>query len=1196
MNLTKQNWPLGYTPSVDPVNGDPNGLIRMDNCYLDEQGVLSLCRGIELLTDTLGDFPYKLYAKNINQTSETIWAALGLPSINVVRSASGKFNDTVTIISNGDQAACFGDCLGEVLAFAGSARVKDNGSTFANLGLATPSAPTLQPVNQVILNLTGTFSEIQGGTVNSTSNVDINLQTTSSNCTAIVRMLLNSITDTTLVGAAQAQDPSLDTIQFNLTTDDPSQITSVIIEFYMGNATPPPGHRGVINAYTFSFDPTQLLQGPNQQTSIQIKRGDFTRLGNDTTVDWHEISEIHITVTSNTQQNNLILGSIAIYGGVQGQINGNYSYIQVNVSNNGFYQAKSPASAPTNQDSILNGSVILTPSAAPGGDNITEVWFFRLGGVLNQYLFVGTTPPGTPFTDNLSDTEVQEINIVLNQFLLTLQKSSTSSLIDDIFSVEGLFYDRMLYMTINAVYVSDRLNPDAVDTRFTVKAFGDPTEKNLWIKKLTNNVCILGTNKNLYELIGTFELLPDGSVDVNVNPIGENHPPLSGDVCSSQGQIFYMAADGPRFTIGSNSQPVAPAQLRLLVQGQTRADVPPIAISPAAIYPMAVGKTRFYISMPHVDGTIRLYAYDLINKYWRFQFTDPVSIFQTPTDRVLVGYNKIPTIEQASVAVLDTGPGGFTDQNGTLLGGFPLEIRTVYDSNGQPRNRKDTFTLKLIVDTGGVGCSVYIAKDQENDPYTFVGTFNTNGLATVYFPLNTFTLGFRYSIRIVDNGQVVNGIFFSSMTSFKLYEMTIEYNPRPEQLDYLLIPPDNLGTISRKRIVNYAFVIDTLGNNITFTPLIDNSNSGILPSSRTLSTPTKQTYIYYFTEEQIGTDVNGILSGGVFEFYGVNSQEIISEKMPVPCEYLVIPNNDYGIPNRKRHSSYKFQINTRGQNVTFTPKLDGVLGTPTIFNTTEKRIVEYFFTSDTIARDIGGILQSAGDTPFEFYGVIVPQVIEQLPPRLTYYRIPNSNLGASARKRLRTIPMVIDTYGQNVVFNPIVDGVNPGDTPATFNTTGKTTVWYYFDKDSFGVDYGGELISQTTTPFEFYNFGEIQNVETLPVGKIFDQVGPIRFDKIAKLFSIRLRMIATDTNPMNITIYGDASPTVPQNSTLLYQTTLSPVVNTDFVYQIDLPKNVNSDIMRLTLGPVVQPFFRYDMTFKVSTSGMESDSQWIPVK
>jgi hypothetical protein len=1191
VNLTRTAWPLGYTPSADPINGDVTGLVRMDNCYLDELGVLSLVQGIQKLTpSTLSAFPYRIYSKILSANTEAIWASLGLDSSQIIRTAKGDFSDTV-VIGAGTNKAAFGDCLGQVICFAGSTRLKDSSTKVNNLGLMTPAPPTVNNVSQPTLNITGTYTAVVG-TEKLVDDNSIYMLTTATNVQGIALNTLSGNLDSEFVGGGASKFPGNDTIQFDFVPDDPTQITTLRIEFLVGNNC----------TYLYDFDVTTLSQGPQQLTTVWATRGTFTRFGRNPLNNWATVNAVRFTVQSNTQQN-FDIGNVIITGGVKGQITGDYTYIQVNVNDNGYYQAKSPVSSPTALQTVLNGEVILTPSG--GEAQVNQIWLFRNGGTLDQYYRVGTTTPGVPFTDSLADADILEIDLPLNPFLLTTLAGDANSINDTIYGVEGLLFDRMLYMGKGFVYFSDTLNPDAVDSRYTIKAFGDPSEVNLWLKKLTNNVCILGTNKNLYELTGTFQPLPDGTLDVAINPLGENHPPITDNVCASQGNIFYIAADGVRNTTGSNSNYFSP-QLRLLFQGENRADVPPFVISAFADYPMTIGKTRFLCSIPSTDGSQRLFVYDLVNQYWRFEYTNPITLFCTQTDRVLLGYNDFNGDGGGSIYEMDKGL-GFTDNNGNLISGLGLEIRTIFDHNQQPRNRKDTFTLKLIVDTGNLPCSVYIAHDVNNtsmpwlNEYAWVGDFQTNGLTTVYFPLNAFTLGFRYSLRIVDkNSETTTSA--PALLKFKLYEMTIEYDPRPEQLDYMRIQPSNLGTISRKRMVNYAFVIDTLGNNITFTPLIDNSNTGILPTSRAFSTPAKQTYIYYFTQEQIGTDINGILSGGVFEFYSLNEQEIISEKMPVPCEYLVIPNNDYGIPNRKRHSSYKFQINTRGQPVRFTPKLDGVFLTPQTYTTTEKRVVEYFFLADTIAIEVGGTLQSLVEgNPFEFYGVITPQQIEQLPPRLEYFRIPNDNFGVASMKRVRTIPMVIDTGGYAVTFNPIVDGVDPGDTPATFRTTGKTTVLYYFDRDSFGIDYGGELISQQGQPFEFYGFGEFEKVETLPVGKLFDQLGPVRFDKIGKLFSIRFRMITTGNDPLvtqqfPVVIYGDDSPTIFTNTNQLYSTTLDTFPGIDYVYQLDLPKSVNSNILRITLGPVDFPFYRYDCQIKVSSSGMESDSQWIPVR
>jgi hypothetical protein len=1196
LNYTYVNWPLGYLPSQDPVNGNPQGLTRMDNLYLDELGVLSLVRGIQRINPTtLADYPFTMYSKIINGATEAIWATLNETSTQIIRTAKGDFSDIV-VVGEGNDFGAFGDALGEVICCAGIARIKDNTTVVNRLGLLTPSAPVVTNVSQPTLPLPGVWTQPTGTIKSSSANGIYGLSTTEG-AQFIFLDTFFGVVNTTLIGGAVADIPGNDTIQFDITPDDPTNITAVRLEFLLGPS----------NLYQYDFDPTTLTGGPQATTTLVVNRSQFTRFGRvgfrssgAGTLDWTEVSAAKVSVSANYQMN-CAINNILITGGAQGQINGSYTYITVTVNDNGVYQAKSPPSLPTSAVSILNGSAII--EALIVEEQVNQVWIYRNGGTLDQYYRVGIATVidnfVNPFTDNTSDTELLEIDLPLNPFLLTMVAGDPNSINDTIYCIEGLFYDRMLYMGIGFIYISDSLNIDAIDSRYIIKAFGDPTEQNLWIKKLTNNVCILGTNKNTYEITGTFQPLPDGTIDVTINPIGENHPPISRNVCASQSNIWYMAADGIRAMQGSNSTNFSPA-LRLLFEGENRGGIAPFYIGNAD-YPMTIGKTRFMVSIPSTDGTQRLFIYDLINNYWRMQYTNPISLFTTQTDRVLMGYNQFNGSTGGDVYLLDSGL-GFTDNEDNFISGFPITFVTVFDANGQPRNRKDTFTMKLIVDTGGIACSVYIGKDEEGATYQFVGNFTTNGLTTVYFPLNNFTLGFRYSVKIVDNGNDVGGVFNAVLVTFKLYELTIEYEARPEQLDYMYIQPNNLGTVSRKRMVNFAFVIDTLGNTITFTPLIDNSNVGILPTSRQFSTPDKQTYIYYFTQEQIGTDINGVLSGGVFEFYGPNLQEIISEKMPVPCEYLVIPNNDYGTPDRKRHSSYKFQINTRGANVQFTPKLDGVFGTPTIYNTTEKRVVEYFFNSDTIARDIGGVLQSLVDgTPFEFYGTVTPQTVEKLPDRLLYYRIPNDNFGVAARKRVRAIPFVIDTGGQVVTFNPIVDQLDPNVTPANFQTFGKQTVLYTFSNDSFGLDYGGELIAQSDQPFEFYGMGKPEQVEILPVGKTFDQLGPVRFDKVGKIFTIRIRMIQMGNTMQEVTafpfqLFGDASATIVTNIEPLYSGTFQTFPGVDYVYEIQLPKSINTDIFRMTLGPVQDPFCRYDCQIRVSMSGQESDSQWIPVK
>lgn len=478
--------------------------------------------------------------------------------------------------------------------------------------------------------------------------------------------------------------------------------------------------------------------------------------------------------------------------------------------------------------------------------------------------------------------------------------------------------------------------------------------------------------------------------------------------------------------------------------------------------------------------------------------------------------------------------------------------------------RKRLFELPLVVDTLGGTLSV--------TPYL-------DGIAQA---TQTFSTSEKLTVNYLFTADVFAkdvGFILSSATVFEFYELV---TPRiievlPDAVKYVRIPNDNLGTTSRKRVVAIGLIIDTGGSNVTFTPIID----GVSQSTSIINTSRKQTYIHYFTSEVIGTDVGGTLSGAnSFEYYGIDYGNSVSEKLPTPTKFLVIPQSDYGTPNRKRFSSYKFVINTRGAAVTFTPRIDGVDQTPASYTTTEKRTVEYFFATDTIGIDIGGKL--SGGSAFEFYGPLNPQQFEKLPDRLSYFVIPEDNFGVAAKKRVRTLPLVINTNGVNIVFTPIVDGVQLAST--TFNTSSKRTVFHYFTTDVFGTDFKGIL---TGGPFEFYGMLKPEEVEVIPVGKLFDQVGPVELKKIGKLLYMRVRVITEGTSlPFNI-FMEDSS---------IYTGTLVTVANKEGVYETQIPKSTNGTVCRIELGPTSLPFYRFYAELKVNVSGAGTDASWVKLK
>ena len=196
-------------------------------------------------------------------------------------------------------------------------------------------------------------------------------------------------------------------------------------------------------------------------------------------------------------------------------------------------------------------------------------------------------------------------------------------------------------------------------------------------------------------------------------------------------------------------------------------------------------------------------------------------------------------------------------------------------------------------------------------------------------------------------------------------------------------------------------------------------------------------------------------------------------------------------------------------------------------------------------------------------------------------RMNTTNWNSAAKKRIRTIPLVIDTKGNNVVFTPSVDGVAYPAT--TFNTSEKRTVLYYFVTDAFGIDVGGTL---SGTGFEFYGMLTPEVVEVLPVAKRFDQLGPIEFKKLGKLFSFRLRLIPTGT-AITYNVY--------MQDVVVTSGTIVVTPNVQAVYEVKFPKFIMGQICRIELQSSAE-FHRLSGEYQVAISGAQTDMKWVKMQ
>lgn len=231
-------------------------------------------------------------------------------------------------------------------------------------------------------------------------------------------------------------------------------------------------------------------------------------------------------------------------------ITGNYTYIQVNAAELSQYIAQSPGGPASTTVSPANQTVTLTPNVVGIDPQVTHHYWFRFGGTLNQYYFVGKSTVGNTFADNILDSTLLLINIPLNQFL-----ASIGDLPDEIIMMAGPFYGRMLYMTFKQIIISQQFNIDAYDTRKVIQlsAAAGVTNKNLFITAFPLASVLVGTTDDIYELTGTFNDLPDGTMDVLIRQYGLLQPPINESFALYNNRLFYVAMDGIRELTGITS-------------------------------------------------------------------------------------------------------------------------------------------------------------------------------------------------------------------------------------------------------------------------------------------------------------------------------------------------------------------------------------------------------------------------------------------------------------------------------------------------------------------------------------------------------------------------------------------------------------------------------------------------------------------
>ena len=1104
-SLFRDNWSLLWIPNSDDFAGDVRGLLRADNLTLEEDGSLSLIRGTQKISHQpmVGNI-YQLYSKTMNladlynnythytNNAKVRYAVVGNAtqtgqrvlrnwSATVYSGVSNEIVYDVGVTPEDTEGfpVGFGFGFGHVWITNGRYKVKDDGQQITNIGLPKAQSPFPTALNGPHMFLStppglpneeayGAWDPLINGNVFIALPTDIQIDVDPENLTASTMRgwTVNFHLDATAFGGVSGRDTPEDIFHCDVRITDTTKFTSVIVTFFLK----PDSHNLPLEGETTEFyqfewgKGSQFNPGVNSWTPIECYRREFKREGSDSTLNWKNVGGIKITFhTSAYSDQNFMIAALQFRGGTMGPLNGKYQYIQVDVYSNAYFLEKSLASAESIIVEPKKATVSVNPTTVTAPAN--ECWIYRKGGSLNDYYLVRKVfGPGPgfdpePFEDAFSDEQALQLGEKLDHFASNLP-------LENIVGMECNWKGRNWYISLSTIYPSQRENPSNYDMRYVIETATRNLEINLFLTRLSNDVMILATSTDFYEITGSAGILNVDGVDffdITIRPMGIKSPSISPDFVVREGNLFYLAIDGIRVLSGNNCSLLS-TPIDLLFKGYTRHSIPPIRLlsNYRERYYLGIAKNRLYFSTVQADNKRALYVYNFEDRNWRYEYHGDVNSADSYGDQ-----HSIMALWVEDDDTIIYGTASFGDKYirqldvGTMFDGVDnifFRFRSVVDSNGQPRNRKDSYTLKMIVETGGEDITVTLkgfeglTSGTSNEVLAFITSVNSLQKAEFQWNINAV-------IGVVKYYQLEISGFCDR---FKIYNWSVDYDARPEQLSYLRIPPTTFGIAGRKRINALPFIIDTLGTICTVNPVLD----GILQTTMPIHSTDKQLQSYRFLNEATAFNIGLLIQGGLFEFYEmVQPREL--ELLPDQLKYKWIPYTNLGSAARKRFIQYAIIIDTLDNDCNMTPVLDGVRQTTLKFKTARKQTVVYTFDHFAIGTDIACELQSPEEilVSFEFYGIAIEECItEKLPAIARFVHIPATNLGTSSRKRIQQFAFVLDTLGSDVIFQCFVDGFPQG--AQIFNTTMKKTCIFTFDLSPAGIDISGTL--QSANVFHFY--------------------------------------------------------------------------------------------------------------------------------
>lgn len=1069
----------GWCPSDDSVEGRPDALLQMDNCTLDINGAVYSVMGPAAVL-TLASPARKLYSRYLN----------GIRHNYAYCDDGFVYRDGAAIFLNPDtqEDACFAAAFNYIIGAAGTNRFKDSGSGQAiNLGLF-PSTNGI--------GLAGTTLQGPRATVgNLYANIYADVQARQDLTQTGVLTLFPEADGYGFIQTFGAGPTNLNTFSgpsgnTGVGTPDDILLMGISWDFSISNAkvyfdillsaADVTGHpvgnyyRAVIDQSTFSGD------------KLYLKRSDFVLNGTDN-FNWGQCFgfriEFHGTPNQvDPNQHYRITGASSLdphiyFQGGSRSLNGSYDYMEIFVDDNGSYTAKSSLS-PVHSYTINHGQINVYPQTPNGLEpQANQIWIFRrttpgTAGPLNRwYRTLVFNYPGGPTNmyDDHTDQDLLDTNVTYDTNMRSVNKTE---LVEDILAIVGPMEGRWFYFTPTFAYPSDINNPDSYNPGLGVRLGAASSEKFLWAVKVQEGVIYVGTSVDIYVLSGTFQTLPDGSVDIYYKPASCKYPPIAKDVEVYGGAVYYLASDGWRtfstysqlgysVSVGQNPLLVTPNTDRLY-RGITcygYAPAPIRGIGPGSVnFPVVISQNKIWC---FVTGTSRCEVWDFTRQYWRtfnnFGLGDATAAVSTQDGDVLVAFGtKLYTM------------------NGPPAAGFTHNVKLMFhvQDGGNSRIRKDLCTIKLRMQTGAVTGSINVTLTSETGSSWTSGPLQSvSSITDVIVDLSSIPINPCKTLLLNISGNV---------TMLALEDIVIYYTPRPEQVSYLRILPSNMGTSARKRNFQESFTLDTMGGDVLFTPDVD----GIAQPTATYNNSTNRpkTFSYYYprinsdTDILIGVDYGYTIkgkNGNLFEWFGFDQDSRLLEIYPPALETYVIPVTNFKAPVKKRVRGWPFVLSAPANtSVQFIPIVDGNKIVPqsiTFVTVNVKKTYRAFLTYDAFGIDYSGIFYCP--LPFEIWEIGEPDVVQVLPPSRRFDQVGPEELfryGRIKKMEFRMMVLGAQNLPATIPFKVFLDDESQYEGDFSIDANGQErTVYLSVPKSTSGNILRVEM---GPTNFDFHRY------------------------------------------------------------------------------------------------------------------------------